>query len=680
VADLLAVLEQSGVPCPGWLARLLVVAGHVLPEGPRLAGPLKSLNRVNGACRGGEKGLDVELLLAGMYEDASVDGDIAGALVARLMELGRSEDAARLALAHGHRAPGALRNAKEPIDALAQELPRTRLRLAGYSTTEALAEALHPAFVAAGWRPEISRAGFGEVIAELMGPQHPCDALVVLLDFDGLASLDWRNAPARVAELFSERADLLASAMAKFAEQSAATLLINTIPCAPAPMAGLLDRRHAMGLRRAIDFVNARILQVAEQSARVVVIDSDLALADIPLSDHIEPKLWFYGRVAYSLDATRALAHAFAQAWRLLRHGPLKVLALDLDNTLWGGTFGEDGVERLLCGHDFPGNAFLAMQQECLRLRNQGLLLVALSKNNAEAVTAFDQHPGMTMRSHDFAATAVNWVPKPQNIRKLAADLNLGLDSFMFLDDSPQERDAMRRLCPEVSVPEMPADPAERPLWLRRLSSTWPVRLTDEDQARQALYVAGREVGRWKAAAATHEDFLRGLEQRLTVARIGRNTVARVAQMHLRTNQFNLTTVRSTEADIAAMAADDWPGVGLHGRVSDRFGDHGIVVAAVAAIEGSEASIRSFLMSCRVIGREIERAFLGELLRELARRGADRVYGAYLPTAKNAIVRDFYSACGFTRIEEDEGRSTWLLHLDRDELPGSQFVSIEWEA
>ena len=159
-----------------------------------------------------------------------------------------------------------------------------------------------------------------------------------------------------------------------------------------------------------------------------------------------------------------------------------------------------------------------------------------------------------------------------------------------------------------------------------------------------------------------------------------KDTVARVAQMHQRTNQFNLTTLRSTEADIAAMAADDRPGIALLGRVSDKFGDHGIVIAATVTIEGDEAVIRSLLMSCRVIGRQVEHAFLGELLRELARRGVGRVRGDYIPTAKNGMVRDFYASCGFELVEAGEKKSTWSFALGRAEPPSSQFVVTGWEA
>ncbi|MFA6140154.1 MAG: HAD-IIIC family phosphatase [Hyphomicrobium sp.] len=681
VATMLSSLQRARVACPGWLLRALLVAGHGLTADidRQLPAHLKVLHRINRWDGGAQERQDIAAMIDALIYYEGVDGDSVAALVRQLEKFGWCDAAVRLALAHAHRVPGILRHAGRHLAAHVERLPVIRMRLTGFSTTQMLADELLPACAAEGWRADVSQANFGEAIAELMSPQADHDGLLLLLDLDGMAPRDWRNSTADGFNLLAERAELLGNALAAFAGRSRVPLLINTIPSAPAPTAGLLDRRHEMGLRRGIDLINARILDAADRSGRIAVIDADQALAELPLSRHIESKLWFYGRIAYSADATRALARSFAQAWGLLRRGPVKVVAVDLDNTLWGGVYGDDGVERLACGHDFPGNAFMAMQQECLRLKSQGLLLVALSKNNADAITVFERHPGMVLKADDFAATSVNWDPKPQNIRKIAADLNLGVDSFVFLDDSPQERDAMRRLCPEVTVPEMPTDPADRPLWLRRLTCTWPVRLTAEDETRAALYATGREASRLKASVATLEEFLRGLEQRLIVAHVHKDTVARVAQMHLRTNQFNLTTLRSTDAEIAAMAAGDGS-LALLGRVNDRFGDHGIVIAATASIDGHEAVIRSLLMSCRVIGRQVEHAFLAELLRELARRGVDHVRADFIPTAKNGMVRDFYAACGFELVEADEKKSTWSFALGRVEPPSSAFVVTGWES
>jgi FkbH-like protein len=555
-----------------------------------------------------------------------------------------------------------------------------RVRLAGFSTTATLATDLGPAFGTIGRNPLIAQSDFGGALATLLHPDAEAEAHIVLLDFDGFAEPDWRMPAPRIWDLLVERADILSHALSTFTKHTSSPLLINSIPVPSAPTAGLLDSRHLSGLRHGVQLVNRRLLDAAERHGNILVVDADQALVDIPPSRHRDPKLWFYGRIAYSADATRALACAFAEAWSLSVRGPAKVLALDLDNTLWGGTYGDDGLEHLACGEDFPGNVFQAFQQECLRLKRQGLLLVALSKNDPDAITVFERHPGMVLKTSDFATSAVNWQPKPENIRQVASELNLGLDSFVFIDDSPHEREAMRRLAPEVIVPELPEDPAQRPSWLRRLTCTWPVRLTEEDGRRSDMYAAERGARTLKTSAASVEDYLCGLQQWLTVSTVGADGVARVAQMHQRTNQFNLTTRRLTEGEVAAYVDHPERGLGLIGRVVDKFGDHGVVTAATVSIEGSRAEIETFLMSCRVIGREIERAFLAALLALLAKRGVERVIGRFVATAKNGMVRDFYPASGFVPLEGCEEASSWSFDISARELRGSQFVSVAVEA
>jgi FkbH-like protein len=665
---------------PRWLSQALLLAGHTLPGevGRKLPAGLVVLNRLNDA--GGEphERKAIGEALAMLAHEVDLEPDVTAALVRRLMALSWDEDALSLALAQFHHAPRALKYTGKAFDTYLETLPAARLRLSGSSTTWILMDALRPAFAVRGWRAEITEGTFGSALVDLMNPPDGIDALVVLLDFDSLAPRDWRLGSAEMLSQLADIADILADALDAFSARARVPLLICTIPVPSAPTAGFMDRHHAMGVRSGVDMLNARILDAAERSNRIVVVDADQALAPLAARDQSDARLWYYGRIAYSAEATRLMAQAFAETWRLLRRGPAKVLAIDLDNTLWGGVYGDDGIERLTCGEEFPGNAFQAMQRECLRLKGQGLLLVALSKNNSDALSVFERHSGMALRPDDFTAAAINWEPKPDNIRKLADDLNLGLDSFVFIDDSPHEREAMRRLCPEVLVPEMPSDPAERPLWLRRLTATWPIRLTAEDESRAALYAVERKARDAKAGAATVEAYLSGLEQRLVLSFVDEKTVVRAAQMHQRTNQFNLTTLRLTEPDIVGLMRDEAGGIAVLGRVDDKFGDHGIVIVATVAIREDEAVIRTLLMSCRVIGREVERAFMGELLRELARRGVRCVSGEYIPTLKNAMVRDFYRSCGFEQTSAGEG-TTWRFLTDANDPPVSPYVTTSWE-
>ena len=681
VRAMLRDLEANHVRVPDWLTRALLLAGHVLPGELVRAIPeeLAALDELNSATGTADERRAFAAIHRRLRHRESGEGDVLTAIVKRLQALGWNDEAAELALSFQDEAPRVLTSAAASLKHYRQSLQIARIRVCGFSTTHTLAQDLVPAFAAHGWQAQVSEANFGEGIAELLRPAADCDALVLLMDFDGFAAREWRRTADESLRLVRECADLLGSALATFAERAQQPLIINTIPSAPAPTAGLLDRQHALGLRCAIDLVNQRILDAAEQSGRIVVCDADSALAKLPLAHQTDPKLWYYGRIAYSAAASRALARRFAAAWHLVKRGPLKVLALDFDNTLWGGVYGDDGIDALVCGPEFPGNAYSAFQQECLRLKRQGMLLVGLSKNNPDAITVFERHPGMMLRADDFAATAIDWNPKPENIRRLATELNLGLDSFLFLDDSPHEREAMRQVCPEVSVPEMPADPAQRPLWLRSLAVTWPARLTAEDERRAEMYAAERAGREFRARAVSLADYLRGLEQRLYVGPVRPETLSRIAQLHQRTNQFNLTTVRYTEADLGTMIADEPQYLVLYGRATDRFGDHGIVIAATARIDGTVAEILTFLMSCRVIGREVESAFLGAMLEELHRRGVREVTGTYVPSAKNGQVRELYSSLGFREVSTGPGQTTWSRTIGKADLPGSDFVVVHWE-
>jgi len=236
----------------------------------------------------------------------------------------------------------------------------------------------------------------------------------------------------------------------------------------------------------------------------------------------------------------------------------------------------------------------------------------------------------------------------------------------------------MRRLCPEVLVPELPDDPSRRPDWLRGLAATWPTRLTSEDARRSDMYAAVRKAGELRASVASFEDYLAGLGQKLVIAPASPRTRPRIAQMHARTNQFNLTVARYDEARIEAMMADEERYGVFVGRVVDKFGDHGLVITATVHIDGDRADILSFLMSCRVIGREIERAFLGELLGYLADRGVERVEGAYVASERNAIVRDFFAQSGFDSFVQDGEKALWAWDSTGAPAPASDHVEVEW--
>lgn len=676
---LLATLKSSGKPVPPWLLRQLAIAGRAFGEETLLhvSAEVRTLALLNGQVAGQPLPPTLRHAASDAASASAMEAGVAAALVARLADLGEPSLACKIALGQWRQSPEALRVVRHPLADFIADMPVLRVRLIGFSTTNRLGEALATGFAGVGRRAEMAAAAFGAAIAALHGGDEAGDAVVMLLDHGSYFTPDWREDLSRQGERLEQKLAALADAITAFAARSATPLFINTLPATSIPSLGHVDRSHIAGAAFFADHVNRRLAEIAAASATVHLVDSDVAMAEVAPSARYDAKLWYYGRIAYSDAATRQLAHAFAQAWRSLASGPAKVVAIDFDNTLWGGVYGDDGIEKLASGDDFPGNAYKAFQLECLRLKAQGMLLVGLSKNNADAIEVFDRHPGMALKRDDFAATAIDWEPKPQNIRRLARELSLGLDSFVFLDDSPHEREAMRLMCPDVIVPEMPSDAAERPAWLRRLACTWPVRITAEDAQRAQMYAAERKAREVRDSAASYEDYLAELEQHLVVEAVSRETLGRTAQLHQRTNQFNLTTRRFTEADIRSFMDRPDSARVLIGSASDKFGDHGIVATAVATIDERTASIESLLMSCRVIGRRIETAFLDVVLSDLVGRGVERIEASYVPTAKNAMVGSFYPAHGFMAVEGREEGMHFEWRKGECALPGSPFVTVQ---
>jgi FkbH-like protein len=325
---------------------------------------------------------------------------------------------------------------------------------------------------------------------------------------------------------------------------------------------------------------------------------------------------------------------------------------------MWGGVVGELGPTGVEIGEEGVALAFQDFQRELVRLHDSGVLIVLCTKNDPEyALAAFD-HPAMVLRREHVVGERVNWQDKATNLRELAQELDLGLDSFVFLDDNPREREWVRQALPMVAVPELPADPTERPAFLARGPWFRTLAVTDADRMRVAGYRAQGDRRRARASSASFEDYLESLDQRLTVEPVTEATAPRAAQLCQRTNQFNLTTRRHTQSDVERMLAD--PAYDLVAlSVTDRFGDSGITGLAITRHEHGQAELDTLLLSCRLLGRRVEDAFLAVLARRAHERGARTLLGAYEPTERNGQVATFFPDRGFT----GSGEQRWQLDL-----------------
>jgi len=375
---------------------------------------------------------------------------------------------------------------------------------------------------------------------------------------------------------------------------------------------------------------------------------------------------WFESKQPCSPALLADLAREVAHLIGSLRRAPKKLLILDLDNTLWGGVIADDGLEGIEIGDTSPrGEAFKAFQKYIASLKERGTLLAVCSKNDHEkAEQVFLKHPEMVLRMDDFVSFKANWEPKSENIRQMAAELNLGLDSFAFVDDNPAEIEIVRQFAPEVATILLGPDPSEYVAQLQDCRLFEPRNITTEDVERTAAY---QSEAKRKALFATVTDmgaYLQSLEMDAAISEFGPMDVQRLAQLINKSNQFNLTTRRRTEADILALMNDpDY--IGYSVRLKDRFGDHGLISIVIGKKSGDAMEVDTWLMSCRVLKRQVEDEVLNELARLAKARGCTTIKGIYLRTAKNEMVRDFYGNMGFTLTAESENSREFELALEK---------------
>jgi FkbH-like protein len=343
-----------------------------------------------------------------------------------------------------------------------------------------------------------------------------------------------------------------------------------------------------------------------------------------------------------------------------------RVLVLDLDNTIWGGVVGDDGVEGLELGNGTPlGEAYSALQRMALSYKERGIILCVSSKNDETiAVDAFRNHPEMVLKEQDIVAFRVNWDDKAANIKAIAGMIDLGLDSFVFLDDNPAERKRVRDALPAVAVPELPDDPSE---WIPVFQAAGyfeQAGFSREDQLRAGFYKANARRAAQLERIGNHDDYLRSLEMTLSIAPFDAAGRKRIAQLISKSNQFNLTTRRYGEAEVATMERN--PGaVTLQARLEDIFGDNGMISTVICEQRGRRWEIDTWIMSCRVLGRRVEEAILQYLVRHAREAGITEIFGRFIPTARNGLVRDHFSKLGFARLDaQPNGETTWLLAVD----------------
>lgn len=400
--------------------------------------------------------------------------------------------------------------------------------------------------------------------------------------------------------------------------------------------------------------LNVLLMEAAQESKNVRIVDLDALQTRVGRNTFADPKLYYIGKIPISMEILPQAAKAVVDIIQSLRGCGKKCVILDLDNTLWGGVIGDDGISGIQIGELGLGHAFSDFQAWLKELKNRGILLAVCSKNNeSTAKEPFEKHPEMILRLEDFSIFVANWQDKAQNIRDIQKALNIGMDSMVFLDDNPFERNLVRGMIPEITVPELPEDPALYLSYLRSLNLFETASFSGEDSGRTEQYRVQAERSLFETKFSSYEEYLQGLQMKAAAAPFDPFHYPRIAQLTQRSNQFNFRTGRYTEAEIEAVAQSRQH-LTLYFTLRDAFGSYGLISVVILEKKSPDTLfIAQWLMSCRVLNRGMEAFIVNKILETAEQNGFRIVEGEYIPTAKNAMVRSLYEKMGFVPAGEN---------------------------
>jgi len=565
-------------------------------------------------------------------------------------------------------------------------LPAAKCRIAFLRsmTVEPLIPILRSTALVSGIDPAVHIGQFNSYPQEILDPASAMysfkpDIVVLAIQTRDILPEIWEAhaglSDSDIQAAIDRTQNALCAYVRKFREYSNASLVIHNFE-KPVASQGVLDAQGTSGQLAAIEQLNGKLGAICREHRGVYMLDYDALVAQHGRARWHDEAKWLTMRMPFATDSFLPLVSEWMKFIHPLTGAVCKVLAVDLDNTLWGGILGEDGLENIKVGAEYPGAFYRSLQRAILDLYQRGILLAVCSKNNHdEAMAALQNHPDMLLRPEHFAAFRINWQDKAQNLREIAAELNLGTDSIAFFDDNPVERERVRSDMPEVKVIPVPEQPQGYARALRDCPYFERLTLSAEDREHTRLYHEQRMRTDLAQSMGSLEDFYRSLDQEVVIASVMPDTLARVAQLTQKTNQYNVTTRRYTEQQIEEFASQ--PNCNVYSvRVKDRFGDNGIVGVLITRMEDNVCEIDTLLLSCRVIGRTVETAMLGFLAEAGKKRGASFLRGWFLPTKKNAPAREIYPAHRFEQIAVEDGRTLWSLNLEEANIPYPDWIRL----
>jgi FkbH-like protein len=560
---------------------------------------------------------------------------------------------------------------------------KVRLAVLGSSTLTHLLPAIRIAGLRRGIWVDTYENDYGQYLQELADSDselHAFKPTAVLLAFDAYhltagvtAAMDAEGAAAALEEMKSRLRETWQLAREAF------RCPIIQQAVLPVHLSVLGNNEHRLPGSRGyfVTRLNEAIREMADEYGVDVLAVDERAARD-GIGKWHDTGLWHRSKQEVTPTAGPLYGDLVGR-WLAAKQGrSFKCLVMDLDNTLWGGVIGDDGLEGIALGQGSPlGEAYVAFQDYARELSRRGIILAVCSKNDeANAVEPFEKHPDMVLKRGDIACFVANWSNKADNIRTIAAELNIGIDSLVFIDDNPFERNLVRQELPMVAVPEVSDDPTGYPVALADAGYFEGLAVTEEDRERTSQYQGNKARDALKASVTDLPAYLRGLEMQLIWKRFDKIGLQRITQLINKSNQFNLTTKRYTEEDVIAVMADP-DAFGLQLRLTDRFGDNGIIAIIIGRLQADgDLYIDTWLMSCRVLGRQVEPTTLNLIAQEAARLGAKRLVGEYVPTTRNGMVEDHYAKLGFTVMETDAAGGNRNIQDLANFTPADTFIHV----
>lgn len=551
------------------------------------------------------------------------------------------------------------------------DLREIRIAVLGGTTTNEVVDLLEILLLQSGFRPVFHQSEYGRYYEDaVLEPQIVADFKPDLI-YIHTGSFNLRNLPP-VSCTEEDLPKFVEAEMSRYraiwdslGNSIGCQIIQNNFELPVAAVLGNLDAVSSGGLTRFVHELNRQFALEANANARLVLQDVFSISARVGINQWFDLNRWFSYKIATTVEGSFAIASSLAALIRGMYGRTRKVLVLDLDNTVWGGIIGDDGPDKIVIGRETPlAEAYTAFQEYCLSLRNRGILLAVCSKNNEEIAKEGFAHPDSVLKLEHFSAFRANWEPKHENILAIAKELNLGVDSFVFVDDNPAERAIVEAQIPGIAVPDVGDDVTRYATIIESHRYFEQLTLGKEDLTRAKLYEENAQRATLEAKFANYGEYLDSLEMTAEIDVFNSTYIERIAQLTNKSNQFNLTTRRYTLAEMQSIM-DDRKHIGIYGKLTDRFGDNGLVSVVLGTIDGDQLQLDLWLMSCRVLKREMEIAMLDGIVERAQERGLRSLIGSYLPTSKNGMVADHYEKLGFSLVSRDEsaGSSIWSLDI-----------------